>query len=146
MIMVRDCAYVVSQVLEVPMKDIYGTRRDAYYMEARLLTYWAAKQYTLLSYPRIGKALKKDHTSIMHGFKKIDKLIKEGHERTIHYSKKIRAALDDKFGNVDLYLMQECVEAELMDLQPALIKKLYEINKQIQEQRRQQGKKYDETY
>lgn len=50
--------------------DIVGSRRSKAIAEARIVTYWLMRQLTRLSYPEIGVALRKHHTSVMSGFRR----------------------------------------------------------------------------
>lgn len=135
MILVKDCAEVVSRLLQVPVKDIYGSRKDQHTIEARFFTYWLAKEYTGFSFPRIGRALYKDHTSILHGCKKINDKIAAGHERTIMFCQQMKKELDDKFGDVDEKVIQDCQESELIELIPAITRQLYHLTKQLSKRR-----------
>lgn len=131
MIMVRDCAQVVSDLLAIPIKDIYGVRTHKNLVEARFFTYWLAKNYTMFSYPRIAKAMNRDHTSVLHGVKKINGLIENGDQRTIHYCKTFKDELDLRFGDIDEKIIESCEESELREMIPILTKRLYIITRRL---------------
>lgn len=131
MIMVRDCAMVVSDLLSIPIKDIYGIRKNRIVMEARFYTYWLAKNYTMFSYPRIGKALNRDHTTILHGVRKINGLLDSRDDRAVHYCKQLKEELDRRFGNIEEKIIETCEENELRDMIPILTKRLYQITRRL---------------
>ena len=127
MIMVKDCADVVSQILAINVKDIYGDRRQKHIVEARFLTYWASKEYTRFSFPRIGRAMKKDHTAILHGVKYINKKLEEKEPRLVCLCKQIKDELDNRYGDIDEEVITECHENEIRELLPELTKQLHAL-------------------
>jgi len=131
MILVKDCAEVVSHTLQVTVQDIYGERRQAYIAEARHYVYWLAKHYTRFSYPRIARAMKKDHSTIIHGVQKIDKQLANKDERTIVLCKQLRDELDHKFGDLDEKIIADCQQNEIKELLPDLAMQLYNYARQL---------------
>lgn len=131
MILVKDCAEVVSHILQVTVQDIYGERRQAYIAEARHYVYWLAKNYTKFSYPRIARAMKKDHSTVIHGVQKIDRQLANKDERTVVLCKQLQEELDRKFGDVDGKIIADCHENEIKELLPDLAMQLYTYAKQL---------------
>ena len=62
----------VSKVTRVGKLDMMSTHRAAHIAEARQISQWFARTYTSRSYPEIGRFCKRDHATVVHGFRKID--------------------------------------------------------------------------
>jgi chromosomal replication initiation ATPase DnaA len=60
----------VSEATEVPVVEIVGDRRFPRIAEARIITYWLARE-SKLSFPEIGYQLGRDHSTIMSGVKRV---------------------------------------------------------------------------
>jgi chromosomal replication initiation ATPase DnaA len=60
----------VAQAYLLSVGSIIGRDKFKNIAEARLVTYWLLRSLCNLSYPEIGKVLKKDHTSAISGVKK----------------------------------------------------------------------------
>jgi hypothetical protein len=59
----------------VSKMDILSQRRDARVVRPRQIVYFLAKELTPMSYPEIGRRIGgRDHTTVLHGFRKIEKL------------------------------------------------------------------------
>lgn len=52
--------------------DIIGPWQQSEAVRARQIACWLARRATHCSYPAIGKALKRDHTTIMHSVRRVD--------------------------------------------------------------------------
>jgi len=139
MILVKDCADVVSTILQVSIKDLYGDRKQKWVAEARMYVYWLAKEYTRFSLPRIGRAMRRDHSTILHGIKKINKLIEENDERAIALTKQMQKELDNRFGDVDQLVINDCHANEIKELMPTLAMQLYTLAKQILRENKHEG-------
>lgn len=68
----RDADYVeifrcVALAYSILPSDLVGKGRSKAIAEARIVTYWLMRQLTRLSYPEIGVAMRKNHTSAMSG-------------------------------------------------------------------------------
>jgi hypothetical protein len=70
---ISDIVAAVGAHYGVPKIDIKSERRDASVVHARHVCFWLAKDLTFLSYPQIGMAMHRDHTTIMHGVQVIEK-------------------------------------------------------------------------
>mgnify|MGYP001565937791 CR=1 FL=1 len=68
----RAILWAVAGVTGIPSNEILSARRPRRAIPARFVMSWLARELTVNSYPRIGRAYCRDHTSIMHGCKKVD--------------------------------------------------------------------------
>lgn len=62
----------VSKTLRVGKLDLISPHRAMHLTEARQIFYWLARKYTPKSYPEIGRFMRRDHATVMHGVNKID--------------------------------------------------------------------------
>lgn len=62
----------VSEATGIPAKRILGPRRDGPTARARQIVMYEARRAGL-SYPQIGEALGRDHTSVIHGVRAEEK-------------------------------------------------------------------------
>ena len=84
-IKIKEIVDIVSNHFNVPAREIVGIRRFNSITMPRHVVYWAAREFTDLSYPVIAKHIgKRDHTTIMYGSEKIARLINEGHPVAEH--------------------------------------------------------------
>ncbi len=60
----------VSRHTGISVLDIKSARRDIPTVEARQLAMYLCRTLTLNSLPAIGRLLRRDHTSVLHGYKK----------------------------------------------------------------------------
>ena len=60
----------VGETTKSPTSLIFGTRRNRTAMWSRWLVYLIAHDYCNLSYSAIGRALNRDHTTVLHGVKR----------------------------------------------------------------------------
>ena len=68
----KEIIRVVSQELDIPLKEIKGESRKKNIATARHICMYFLKNYTQLTYEDIAALLgKKDHTTVMHGVQKI---------------------------------------------------------------------------
>lgn len=75
---VTDIFKAVTEATGRPAQDLVGPRRSQDLFQPRFLTYWLLKILRPdLSLPAIGKALNRDHTSVMHGLKRFEALMGE---------------------------------------------------------------------
>ena len=65
---VREISFAVAAETTIPMAAIYGPSKLRYVVQARQLVMYLAHK-SGISYPVIGRALNRDHTTIMHGVK-----------------------------------------------------------------------------
>jgi hypothetical protein len=62
----------------VALQDILSSRRKASFVAIRRRICWRIKNETMMSYPQIGEALNRDHTTILHHVHKYQRMIDEG--------------------------------------------------------------------
>lgn len=65
----------VSEVLNIDPTEILSDRRHRRITLGRHLACYTARKLTYLSFPQIGRAIRRDHTAVMHGCDKIEKLM-----------------------------------------------------------------------
>lgn len=70
---VRIIAETVAAHYGIGYRDLVSHRRPEPVVEARLVTYWLARQFTDYSLPQIGAALgDRDHSTIHHGARTVE--------------------------------------------------------------------------
>jgi chromosomal replication initiation ATPase DnaA len=69
---IRQIASAVADATDVPFKAIMGVRRDPRTVQARQLVMYIARRQGL-SLQRIGYAMCRDHTTILHGIRAEEK-------------------------------------------------------------------------
>jgi hypothetical protein len=57
----------ICEEFEISMNDLMSPRRDTLATSARKKAYWRLKNETHWSLPQIGRLMKKDHTTVLHG-------------------------------------------------------------------------------
>lgn len=62
---------VVANRYHVSLAEMIGASRRANFVAPRHVSIYLIKHLTLLSFPQIGRAFHRDHTSILHGYRKI---------------------------------------------------------------------------
>jgi hypothetical protein len=67
----------VSAHFAVPRMDLISARRDKYLSEARFAAYHLCREMTPFSYPQIGRAFRRDHTTVMNGIKRAAELMSD---------------------------------------------------------------------
>lgn len=65
----RDTILQWSEACGVSVDDLLGPSREAWLVEARQGLMWVLRHRLGLSYPEIGRAVRRDHTTAMHGVK-----------------------------------------------------------------------------
>lgn len=71
---VSDIIEAVSVASKIPVPDILGPETFPRYTIPRASAYWIARNFTLQSYPQIGRAVgKRHHTTIMSGVRRVEK-------------------------------------------------------------------------
>lgn len=71
---IRECIRLVSERTKTPVKDLLGGKRHQEIVRPRQLAMWLARVRTGKSYGQIGRAFKRDHTSVMNGIARIEQL------------------------------------------------------------------------
>lgn len=68
----------VAEYFRIPLNELMGQRRNKNIVTARQIAMYLARQLANMSLPEIGQAFGgKDHTTVLHSFKKIEKEILE---------------------------------------------------------------------
>lgn len=63
---------IVSKHYHTPIQDLFGTRRHKELVHPRQIIMYLLRHELNFSFPKIGRELGKDHTTIMHGVEKIE--------------------------------------------------------------------------
>ena len=72
---------VVAKYFNISIEDLKGSRRSSDVVFPRQIAMYLCKNVAQISYPKIGQAFgKRDHSTIMHGYKKIEQEIKQNPE------------------------------------------------------------------
>jgi chromosomal replication initiation ATPase DnaA len=71
---IQRCLDAVSEATNVSLLDLLSDRRSRPLARPRQLAMWLARKSTLKSLPQIGRAMRRDHTSVLHGVAVIEKL------------------------------------------------------------------------
>lgn len=72
---IADCVHVASFATGIPVSSVLGRSRTAPVSRARQMAAWLARECTVASLPAIGRALNRDHTSILHSVRVAQDLI-----------------------------------------------------------------------
>lgn len=76
---IRLIVNTTSDHYGISVVDMMSTRRHASYVKPRHVAMYLAKTLTIRSFPQIGAAMGRDHTTVMAGVQKIARLIEEDH-------------------------------------------------------------------
>lgn len=71
---VSDCLSAVEREFGVPRVDLLSHRRLIDHARPRQVAMWLARRVTSHSLPQIGRAMDRDHTTIMHGIRRVEEL------------------------------------------------------------------------
>lgn len=71
-IAVFDIITAACRVFGCGYKDILSGRKGEHVTKARRAVYYLARELTKSSFPQIGRALRKDHTTVMSGIKRAE--------------------------------------------------------------------------
>jgi chromosomal replication initiator protein len=69
---IRAIQDAVCEVFGVSWVDLISNRRAGPVVHARHAAMWLARWHTFASYPEIGRAFRRDHTSIIHGVSRVE--------------------------------------------------------------------------
>lgn len=58
-----------SEACDIPLDVLLGPCREAWVVQARQGLMWVLRHRLGLSYPEIGRVMKRDHTTAIHGVK-----------------------------------------------------------------------------
>ena len=71
-LLLDDIARAICGVYSIGKAEFTSIRRNPRLVEARQVFYWFAKRCTSFSFPQIGHFCGKDHSTVIHGFRKVD--------------------------------------------------------------------------
>ena len=71
-LLLDDIARAICGVYSIGKAEFTSIRRNPRLVEARQVFYWFAKRFTGFSFPQIGHFCGKDHSTVIHGFRKVD--------------------------------------------------------------------------
>jgi chromosomal replication initiation ATPase DnaA len=94
MISMQAIKEITCKCTGVSMIDLHGVRRPRRVTKARQCFSFIATKYTLKSYPDIGRSLKQDHSTIMHGARKVQALVQANDSVTVEMIKSIEAEIE----------------------------------------------------
>lgn len=63
---------VVARSYGLAPVDIMGTRRQSHIVAARHVAQYLARRITGMSFPELGRAFNRDHSTIIHGWQRVD--------------------------------------------------------------------------
>lgn len=72
-ITISDIQRYVEQYFNITHGEMIGSQRPRHISQARQIAMYLSRTLTQSSYPDIGKAFKKDHSSVVHAYKNIEK-------------------------------------------------------------------------
>src|SRR6185437_14914972 len=70
---IADCLDIACRITGTPQTDVLSRRRGTG-LRARMLAMWLARHRTRHSFPEIGRALERDHTTVMYGVERVEYL------------------------------------------------------------------------
>ena len=71
---VIHCLQAVERHCGVSMLELLGERRARAIARPRQVAMWLASKTTMASLPKIGRIMRRDHTTILHGIRVIEKM------------------------------------------------------------------------
>lgn len=75
----------VSEYFDISQMELMGIRRNSKLVLARHIAYFVARNITGASFTQIGRAYKRDHSSVVHACFKMDDLVKTNSLIAGHY-------------------------------------------------------------
>jgi len=64
---IKDILMEEARISQLTVEEVIGYSRRQDILWTRYRIYWRARRETKASYPQIGRALKRDHTTVIHG-------------------------------------------------------------------------------
>ena len=87
MITVQDCVQAACQASGVSRTDVLSQRRKPEFVTARQVGMKIARDLTQASFPQIGRAFGRDHTTVMHAEERIrERAASEAYVRDLYVS------------------------------------------------------------
>lgn len=84
---------LVASEFAVPRRVLCSHRRNAGAVEARQAGMWLARHVTRQSYPAIGRAFDRDHTSVIYAVSRIEQLMQDDETLAVRVQR-LRAAIE----------------------------------------------------
>jgi len=66
----RQVVDAICHTNNIELHELMSNRREQRIVNARFIYYWIATKHCDKSYGEIGRFINKDHSTVMHGFKK----------------------------------------------------------------------------
>ena len=66
----RQVVDAICYMNDIELHELMSNRREKRIVDARFIYYWIATKCCDKSYSEIGRFINKDHSTVMHGFKK----------------------------------------------------------------------------
>jgi chromosomal replication initiation ATPase DnaA len=88
-----DVLRVVAAAYKVTLDQLQGTDRHKNIAEARIVAYWLVRTRTALSFPELGRVMRKDHTTVMYGVGRCE-LRRKTDARFQDFTDRLAAAVD----------------------------------------------------
>lgn len=82
--LVSDVLKAVSIYTGIPIGSLISQRRTKKLVRARWSAFFIARNMSQASYPQIGKAFRKDHTTVLYGCDQMDELVKSDIDLKAH--------------------------------------------------------------
>ena len=79
-IMLQDVVKAACIANNLKPRELFSMRRTKGLVDARHEAMYLARELTLASFPMIGRAFYRDHTSVLHGVRKVEKMLSNDEE------------------------------------------------------------------
>ena len=93
-----DVIASTASVMRMPVPDILSNNREQHTTHVRHIAMYLCRELLDTSYPRIGRVLHRDHSTVMHGCKVIRTRMKT-QEAFWFEMQRIRAAVEERLAN-----------------------------------------------
>lgn len=84
---------LVAQECRVSVADLLGDDRSRGVVRPRQLAMWLMRQTTFMSFPQIGEAMGRDHSTVVHGVRRITR--ERGNKSTLALTDRLLSILRD---------------------------------------------------
>lgn len=82
---IAEIQFAVSHHYGMPMFEFMSDRRGNHISRPRMMAMYLCRKHTLKSYPAIGRAFAKDHTTVMHAIQRMPVLMEKHPEFKADY-------------------------------------------------------------
>jgi hypothetical protein len=94
---VERIQHLVARRCRVRVENLRGNGRKERWVYARQVSMYVSRQLIGTSYPALGAAFKRDHTTVLHGVTKIAEMIEAGDQRTIKIVNAVYSAIHPQY-------------------------------------------------